>query len=456
MVSDNIVTRGRKGSRVRLRAAGLAVLGAVGSLVWTAPAESVTDSNFSAALDLLHDGKFDAAERRTRPAAASGELPDVFLDAFVYYWRLLYDDKNPTLQAAFDTRLTRTISLAQTRLGKDPKDAEAAVLGGTAHILRAQLLGRQKKAMAVAHEAKRGRRVLLQTQDPDALFGLGSYNYSIDQLQGAARSLRAVMGIPGGDREEGLRQLERAAREGKRFGLEARLLLMITYAGKRERQLEAASDQAERLVAEHGDAAVALHAAARTELLMGRTDRAAGWLERALREAADADPSVVSALRLERARCELARFRPDRAQEWLQPLLANPGTVPGGLRDEVQETASAARALPSGPSEGGAALKLAHERPDDPVAALYAGRALVLEGRAADALPLLARAEGSGRIPAPWLGPSRLLAGQAADLLGQRDAALAWYRKALESPEWVGKEAPRRWLSRPYRGEASS
>jgi tetratricopeptide (TPR) repeat protein len=255
----------------------------VGSLVWTAPAESVTDSNFSAALDLLHDGKFDAAERRTRPAAASGELPDVFLDAFVYYWRLLYDDKNPTLQAAFDTRLTRTISLAQTRLGKDPKDAEAAVLGGTAHILRAQLLGRQKKAMAVAHEAKRGRRVLLQTQDPDALFGLGSYNYSIDQLQGAARSLRAVMGIPGGDREEGLRQLERAAREGKRFGLEARLLLMITYAGKRERQLEAASDQAERLVAEHGDAAVALHAAARTELLMGRTDRAAGWLERALR-----------------------------------------------------------------------------------------------------------------------------------------------------------------------------
>jgi hypothetical protein len=101
-------------------------------------------------------------------------------------------------------------------------------------------------------------------------------------------------------------------------------------------------------------------------------------------------------------------------------------------------------------------LKLAHERPDDPVAALYAGRALVLEGRAADALPLLARAEGSGRIPAPWLGPSRLLAGQAADLLGHRDAALAWYRKALESPEWVGKEAPRRWLSRPYRGEASS
>jgi hypothetical protein len=40
--------------------------------------------------------------------------------------------------------------------------------------------------------------------------------------------------------------------------------------------------------------------------------------------------------------------------------------------------------------------------------------------------------------------------------MGQRPEALAWYRKALESPEWVGREAPRRWLARPYRGDAPS
>jgi len=438
---------------VRLQASRLVALGLLVPLLGAAPAETVATSNFSETLTLLHDGRFDAAESHL---PRSSDLSTSFLDAFVYYWRLLYDDKNAALQAAFDTRLTRTISLAQGRLEKNAKDSEAALLGGTAHMLRGQLLGRQKKAMAAANEAKRGRRLLLQTKDPDALFGLGSYNYSIDQLQGAARSLRAVMGIPGGDREEGLRQLERVAREGKHFRLEARLLLMSLYAGKREHQLDLAWRQAERLVQEHGDSAVALDAAARTALLLGRADRAAAWLDRGLKEGASADSEVTSTLRLQRARSELARFRPDKALEWLAPLLANPSLLPAGQRDDLQDTAAAARALPPGPADDDAALKLARERPDDPVAALLAGRVLVLAGRAEEALPLLTRAERSGRIPDPWLGPSRLLAGQAADLLGQRTAALDWYRKALESPEWVGKEAPRRWMARPYRGDASS
>ena len=438
------------------RALRLAALAVLAFFLGAAPAETVDNSNFATILALVHDGQFDAAARRARASAGSSDLPSAFLDAFLDYWRLLYDDKNATLQAAFDKRLTRTISLAQARLDKNPKDGEAAVLGGTAHVLRAQLLGRQKKAVAAANEAKRGRRILLTTQDPDALFGLGSYNYSIDQLQGAARSLRAVMGIPGGDRDEGLRQLERAAREGHRFGLEARLLLMSIYVGKREHQLDEAWRQAERLEREHGDAVVALDAAARTALLSGRADQAAQWLDRALKESAGADAAVTSTMRLQRGRCELARFRPDKALEWLAPLLSNPSLLPAGQRDELREAATAARALPPAPADGDAALKLAQERPEDAVAALHAGRALVLAGRAQEALPLLTRAERSGRIPDPWLGPSRLLAGQAADLLGQRTAALDWYKKALDSPDWVGKEAPRRWLERPYRGPASS
>ena len=242
------------------------------------------------------------------------------------------------------------ISLAQTRLGKNPKDAEAAVLGGTAHILRTQLLGRQKKAMAAANEAKRGRRVLLQTQDPDALFGLGSYNYSIDQLQGAARSLRAVMGIPAGDREEGLRQLERAAREGTRFGLESRLLLMSIYAGKRERQLVAASRQAERLVAEHGEAVVALDCR--------RAHGAGDGPGRPCRRLAR--PGAASGIGRRRLGSRRApRARPLRAGalparpclEWLQPLTPSRHRSEG-LRDEVRETVAAARALPAGASEG--------------------------------------------------------------------------------------------------------
>lgn len=450
------------------RIAGLVGLGLVAGLASMPGANSATSSNSSEVLALLHDGRFDAAERKTRPAAASGDLEAIFLDAFVYYWRLLYDERNPALQAAFDTRLGRTIELAQARLAKNPKDPDAALWGGTAYFLRGQLLAQQKKVMAAASEAKRSRRLLLLSPEADALFGLGSYNYLTDQLKGAARGLRAVLGIPGGNREEGLRQLERAAGEAAHFRLESRIVLMVMYAGKRERRYAEALRQADRLVREHGGSVVALDAAAQTELLVGRPDRAASLLDRALAQA-EPDPTVTAALRLQRARSEIARFRPDLAQERLAPLLAQPASVPAGIRDEVQEVSAAARSIPSASwqrvstgarlpeAEGAGALAaVAREHPDDPIAALYAGRALLRAGRAGDALPLLARAEGSGRLAAPWVGPSRLLAGQAADLLGQRAQALAWYRKALESPEWVGREAPRQWLDRPYRGESPS
>jgi hypothetical protein len=442
-----------------------AVIALAAGVAWAPAAESATSSNSSEVLALLHDGRFDAAERRAAGAASGTDLEALFLDAFVYYWRLLYDERNAALQTAFDARLGRTITLADQRLARNPKDPEAALWGGTAHLLRGQLLGRQKKAMAAASEAKRSRKLLLLSPSADALFGLGSYNYLTDQLQGAARGLRAILGIPPGDREEGLRQLERAAREAEHLRLEARLLLMSMYAGKRERRYDEALRQADRLVREHGSAVVALDAAARTELSVGRPDRAAALLDRALAQGG-ADPSVTATLRVHRARCELARFRPDRAEEWLAPL-ANPAAVPASLRDELKEAAAAARSIPSAswqrvsagaglPQEEAARAlaEVARAHPEDAVAALYAGRALLLAGRAGDALPLLVRAEGSGRLAAPWVGPSRLLAGQAADLLGQRAQAVAWYRKALESPEWVGRDAPRRWLDRPYRGAA--
>ena len=86
---------------MRLQAFRLAALGVVASFVGIAPAESVTDSNFAETAALLHDGRFDAAERRTRPRAASSDLPAVFQDAFVYYWRLLYDENAQLLSGTF-------------------------------------------------------------------------------------------------------------------------------------------------------------------------------------------------------------------------------------------------------------------------------------------------------------------------------------------------------------------
>ena len=48
----------------------------------------------------------------------------------------------------------------------------------------------------------------------DAYAGLGLYNYLADTLSGLAKVLRFVMGIPGGDKREGVRQLRIAMEQG--------------------------------------------------------------------------------------------------------------------------------------------------------------------------------------------------------------------------------------------------
>jgi predicted Zn-dependent protease len=56
----------------------------------------------------------------------------------------------------------------------------------------------------------------------DAYLGLGLYNYYVDTLSALAKILRFFMGIPGGDKREGLRQLEIASTKGELTQMEAR------------------------------------------------------------------------------------------------------------------------------------------------------------------------------------------------------------------------------------------
>ena len=56
----------------------------------------------------------------------------------------------------------------------------------------------------------------------DADLGLGLYNYYVDTLSSMAKVLRFFMGIPGGDKRVGLRQLETAAEKAELTHTEAR------------------------------------------------------------------------------------------------------------------------------------------------------------------------------------------------------------------------------------------
>ncbi len=90
---------------------------------------------------------------------------------------------------------------------------------GMGDALAARLYGLRGENRNVARAGVRAREHFLRALqlDPnyvDADFGLGLYNYYVDTLGAIAKILRFFMSIPGGSKQEGIRQLERVIRQG--------------------------------------------------------------------------------------------------------------------------------------------------------------------------------------------------------------------------------------------------
>ncbi len=88
--------------------------------------------------------------------------------------------------------------------------------------------------LAAARDGKRIKESLERALalDPgmhDAEFGIGMYRYYADIAPAVLRFLRWLLLLPGGDRVDGLRQLERAATRGKLVRGEARYQLHVIY-----------------------------------------------------------------------------------------------------------------------------------------------------------------------------------------------------------------------------------
>jgi predicted Zn-dependent protease len=89
--------------------------------------------------------------------------------------------------------------------------------------------------------------------------------------------------------------------------------------------------------------------------------------------------------------------------------------------------------------------------PDDPVYGLVAGRLLLETGRPSEAGSLLEGAVADPALPDVLRRAGNLLAGQAADATGKRDAALEWYQITAEGPSFPGRDAAFLYQRRPFR-----
>jgi hypothetical protein len=111
--------------------------------------------------------------------------------------------------------------------------AEYNFYAGMGDAIAARLYGLRGENRATARFGVLARERLLRAiaLDPsfaDADFGLGLYNYYADTLSSIARMLRFFMGIPGGSKKDGIRQLEHAIADGTLTPPEARFYLAIS------------------------------------------------------------------------------------------------------------------------------------------------------------------------------------------------------------------------------------
>jgi hypothetical protein len=168
--------------------------------------------------------------------------------------------------------------LAEANIAKSDT-AEMELYAGLGYASRARLLGLRFEKISVARAGVEARRHLLRCLelDPgmaDANLGLGLYNYYVDTLSGMAKVLRFFMGIPGGDKVTGLRQLETASTKGELTQMEARFNMAKNLRNYDRDDLRAAQASAP-LTAEYPANPIFLLLTGDIEQKLGHNDAAA-------------------------------------------------------------------------------------------------------------------------------------------------------------------------------------
>jgi len=195
------------------------------------------------AYDFILDARFDQVDAELRRACADPAPPGTatappeacdVLEATALWWRIQLDPEGRALDAAFNASVERAISTTEEWTDRSPLDPEAWFYLGGAYAARVQWRVLRNEKVAAARDGKRIKQALERSLelDPaldDAYFGLGMYKYYADVAPTAAKILRFLLLLPGGDRHEGLREMLHARARGRVLQGEADYQLHIIY-----------------------------------------------------------------------------------------------------------------------------------------------------------------------------------------------------------------------------------
>jgi tetratricopeptide (TPR) repeat protein len=210
-------------SRLRPRA-GLAIAAGLIALaaVTARSAPHLTRSDLLAkAYDSTLNADFEQAARDR--AAACGPAPKEACQLLVLTaerWQLELDPDNRSRDQHLFAGIDDAIRAAEAWTAREPSKAEAWFYLGAAAGMRAELHGIRLERLAAARDGRRIKQALERALalDPglaDARFGLGVYRYVAGVVPAPVKLLLWLLMLPGGDRAQGLADMETARQRGE-------------------------------------------------------------------------------------------------------------------------------------------------------------------------------------------------------------------------------------------------
>jgi tetratricopeptide (TPR) repeat protein len=214
----------------------LATLAATTPQAVSPPAHQIRGlDGLARAYDFILEARFDQVDAELRRACgpAPPEACDV-LGATSLWWQILLDPESRELDDEFSTAVDRAIASTEAWTDRAPEDAEAWFYNGGAYAARVQWRVLRDEKLSAARDGKSikvalERAIELDPSLEDAYFGVGMYKYYADVAPAAAKFLRFLMLLPGGDRKEGLDQMLRARNRGRLLQGEADYQLHVIY-----------------------------------------------------------------------------------------------------------------------------------------------------------------------------------------------------------------------------------
>jgi tetratricopeptide (TPR) repeat protein len=291
--------RARNGSSC-LRTMGVLVLAALFA-PWAAAQQITLPPEAKQALDKIYSGDPDAAVPIVRQLQLA--QPDhplgYLLESETKWWKrycaaceVRYGmieswkhGKDPG-DEAYLALADKAIELARARLAES-ETAEMHLYAGMGWALKARVYALRNESRNVAHAGVNARAEMLRALelDPhmaDATAALGIYNYYVASLSPMVRMLRFFMGIPGGDKELGIKQMEVGMNQGVFLAVHVRFILargLRQYDQKYEQALRVA----EPLVARYPQNPMFQLLVGNLNLELGRNSKASEYFQAALK-----------------------------------------------------------------------------------------------------------------------------------------------------------------------------